>query len=134
MPREANWFESVSVSVVGGIVRDCWVEQHMRFDTDALPLGSVQRARAQLATLDPHKALTTCRQGKIPIESLAAEFRECIERLCKQKSFGVVLSASLRSGPVCRGPASITYCGRCLKFATTSASSSSHIASTLTRE
>jgi hypothetical protein len=70
----------------------------MRFDTNALPRGSVQRARAQLAALDPHKALTTCRQGKIPIESLAAEFRECVERLCKRKSFGVVLSAYYEAG------------------------------------
>ncbi len=70
----------------------------MLFDTTALPLGSVQRARAQLAALDPHKALTTCRQGKIPLDSLTAEFRECVERLCKQKSFGPVLSAYYEAG------------------------------------
>lgn len=70
----------------------------MRFDTNALPLGSIQRARAQLAALDPHKALTTCRTGKIPIESLAAEFRECVEKLCKRNSFGVVLSAYYEAG------------------------------------
>ena len=70
----------------------------MRFDTTELPLGSVERARAQLAALDPHKALTTCRYGKIPIERLTDEFRECADRLCKQKLFGVVLSAYYEAG------------------------------------
>jgi hypothetical protein len=70
----------------------------MRFDTTVLPPDSVQRARAQLAALDPRKALTTCRKGKIPIDSLGTEFKECFERLCKQNAFGVVLSAYYEAG------------------------------------
>jgi hypothetical protein len=70
----------------------------MRFDISALPLGSIERARAQLAALDPHKALATCRTGKIPIESLAIEFGACVEKLCAQNSFGVVLSAYYQAG------------------------------------
>lgn len=64
----------------------------MRHDTAQLPLGSVPRAKAQLASLDLLKALKTCRNGKIPLEDLKIDLETCLQRLCDRKAYGVVLS------------------------------------------
>ena len=70
----------------------------MKYDLENLPLGSIARARAQLAKLDLLKGLKTCRNGNIQLDSVRAELRECLERLYSSKTYGVILSGYYTAG------------------------------------
>jgi hypothetical protein len=70
----------------------------MKYDHSALPLGTPERARAQLAKLDLRKALRTCRSGHIPLEAVRPELAQCLERLYAQQAFGVILSGYYDGG------------------------------------
>jgi hypothetical protein len=70
----------------------------MKYDVATAPLGSAIRAKAQLANLDLLKALKTCRNGKIQLDSLQTEFTQCLERLYSRKGYGVILSAYYMAG------------------------------------
>lgn len=64
----------------------------VKYDLTTLPLGSVSRAKAQLANFDLLKALKTCRSGGLSLDSVQPELEHCLERLYS-KSPGEILSA-----------------------------------------
>ena len=77
----------------------------VKYDLEKLPAGSATRARGQLAKLDLIKALKTCRNGNIRLDSLQAELRDCLERLYSSKTYGVILSGYYIAGEF--GPYSV---------------------------
>lgn len=70
------------------------------YGTTDLPLGSLERARAQLEKLDLRKALRTCRNGHIPLASIKPELMRCFERLYAQNRYGVILSGYYEAGAI----------------------------------
>lgn len=79
----------------------------MQYDLASLPLGSATRAKAQLANLDLLKALKTCRNGNLPLDSLEPELQNCVERLYSRKAYGMILSAYYTAGEF--GPYSVDH-------------------------
>ncbi len=72
----------------------------MKYDTGDLPLGSLERVKAQLEKLDLRKALRTCRNGQIPLAKIKPEALRCVERLYAQKGYGVILSGYYDAGVI----------------------------------
>lgn len=70
----------------------------MEYDVDDLPLGSVVRAKAQLQNNHLHKAIKTCKTGAIALDLLQPELKRCLDRLYKQKVYGMILSAYYEAG------------------------------------
>src|SRR5512146_2569188 len=70
----------------------------VKYDLEKLPPGSAARAKVQLAKLDLIKALKTCRNGNIRLDSVQPELRDCLERLYSSKTYGVILSGYYVAG------------------------------------
>jgi hypothetical protein len=84
----------------------------VKYDLANLPLGSPTRAKAQLANLDLLKALKTCRNGNLRLDSLQPELQNCLGRLYSSKAYGIILSAYYTAGEF--GPYSVDHLLRCL--------------------
>jgi hypothetical protein len=98
---ECQWFDAVGANM---LVR-CLTA--VKYDLERLHTGSPARAKAQLAKLDLIKALKTCRNGNIRLDSLKPELRDCLERLYSSKTYGVILSGYYAAGEF--GPYSVEY-------------------------
>ena len=70
----------------------------MKYDQAQLPLGSRERALAQLEKGDLIKALKTCKTGNITLESVTAELDHCLQKLYNSGSAGVILSGYYAAG------------------------------------
>lgn len=75
-----------------------WRITLMKYDVTELPVGSVIRAKAQLAKRDLLKALHTCRGGGVGLETIKADLDGCLENLYSTRSFGVILSGYYTAG------------------------------------
>jgi hypothetical protein len=85
----------------------CFGVKAVKYDLANLPLGSPTRAKAQLANLDLLKALKTCRNGNLRLDSLQPELQNCLERLYSSKAYGMILSAYYTAGEF--GPYSVDH-------------------------
>ena len=70
----------------------------MKYDQAQFPLGSRERALAQLEKGDLIKALKTCKTGNIFLESVTAELDHCLQKLYNSGSAGVILSGYYIAG------------------------------------
>jgi hypothetical protein len=70
----------------------------MKYDTAALPIGSVARAKAQLTKLDLVRAVKTARRNAIELADLEPELGLCIDSLYRRGASGVILSAYYNAG------------------------------------
>ena len=77
-----------AASIYGSVIQSI-----MKYESASLPVGSIERAKAQLENGDLIKAMKTCRQGDINIHRLQAELDHCLATLHQRRNFGLILSA-----------------------------------------
>jgi len=70
----------------------------MKYDVLTLPVGSVERAKAQLESDHLIGAIKTCRRGDLGFQCLQPELDHCLVRAYNRRNIGFILSAYYTAG------------------------------------